>query len=112
MSQNTTNPFKLRYNAEQNGGIIYVSNTILSCSNCDAANESPPGGKGNNNDYVTNFIDIDHSDETFDIVADEGHKDLYGGWSIIIVYKQDQLPLKNLSVFDCAIRSNTKLFII
>ncbi|MGX5687370.1 hypothetical protein [Arcticibacter tournemirensis] len=177
------NPFKLRYHAEQNGGIVYVSNSIVSCENCDAVNEVPPAGKGYNNLYEMRFIDVDSSPETFnsssadlnlpdcssvtfaglywggslsaatprlkernkiklklpasdaylDLEADEVWKDqcfkditslvtsnahvngtfftanvvvdagvtnVCGGWTIVVVYKQELMPLRNLSVFD------------
>jgi len=35
-----------------------------------------------------------------DIVADKGKDNVYAGWTIVIVYQQNRMPVKNLSVFD------------
>ncbi|TQM49443.1 putative repeat protein (TIGR01451 family) [Arcticibacter tournemirensis] len=183
VNSQTVSPFKLRYQTEQKGGIVYVSNTILSCENCDAVNELPPNGKSDNNNFIMHYIDIDASTETFssssadlilpdcssitfaglywggaisstnsrfkdknkiklkkpgatayidltadktwggqsfkditsivklsqpsngtftvaNVVADEGVVNVYAGWTIVIAYKHDLMPLRNLSVFE------------
>lgn len=35
-----------------------------------------------------------------DIYAQTGTSNTWGGWNIVIVYKNDLLPMRNLSVFD------------
>ncbi|WP_158280825.1 hypothetical protein [Pararcticibacter amylolyticus] len=189
VSSQVTSPFNLRYHTQQRGGIQYVANAILSCKGCDAVNELPPYGKGNNNDFDMFFVDVDEDQTTFNsssaslnlpdcssisfvglywgavgsptnprikeknrvklglpgkqsyidlvadqdlgnfrnrhyqyfkditslvhtlpspngtftvgnIVTDQGAKDLYAGWTIVVVFKNDLLPSRDLSVFD------------
>lgn len=192
-AQSSSN-FKLRYHTEHRGGIIYVSNSILGCNNCSDVLEAPPKGKGDNNNNLMQYIDIDQSDDTFNsssadldladcssvtfaglywggsisnvnpkykdrskvklklpgkteyldliadevwngqcfkditsvvnsnsqvtgtymlanIVLDEGKTNLDGGWTIVIVFKNNLMQLRDLSVFDglSYIESNTKV---
>ncbi len=61
-------PFKPRYQVQQRGGILYLSNNILTAGSkvsngkqniSTAINESPPGGSAINDDYFTSYIDAD-----------------------------------------------------
>uniref|UniRef100_UPI003BF82389 beta strand repeat-containing protein n=1 Tax=Rubrolithibacter danxiaensis TaxID=3390805 RepID=UPI003BF82389 len=188
-SQAIITPFSQRYQAQQRGGIVYVSNNILSCNGCTAVNQMPPGSSGNNNSYNSKYIDIDTDAATFssssadldlpscseitfaglywggaatsgnsrytnrntvklklpltsnyvdltadqysgvynnkhyqyykditslvnanavangtytlaNVVANENTTDVEAGWTIVIVYKNDLKPYRNLTVFD------------
>ncbi|HEY1024224.1 MAG TPA: hypothetical protein VGE26_03610, partial [Sphingobacteriaceae bacterium] len=188
-AQEIITPFKARYQAEQRGGIVYVSNNILSCNGCSAVNQKPPSGTSDNNDFYGKYIDIDGLPETFssssadlnlpdcssvtfaglywgaaaksgnprlasknrvklklpgssayvdltadidfgvfesrhyqyfkdvtalvnekavydgtitvgNVVADEGDRGAEAGWTLVIAYRQDLMPVRDLTVFD------------
>uniref|UniRef100_UPI003BF80342 Ig-like domain-containing protein n=1 Tax=Rubrolithibacter danxiaensis TaxID=3390805 RepID=UPI003BF80342 len=71
--QTIITPFKIRYQVEQRGGIVYVSNNILTAKDYNnssknaynAVRENPPGGNDNNNSYNGKYIDIDTDNATF-----------------------------------------------
>ena len=53
-AQNTS--FSKGYQVEQRGGIVFVSNNILSCDNCDDVNQMPPAGYTDNNNRFGKYI--------------------------------------------------------
>lgn len=55
-AQNTT--FTKGYQVEQRGGIVLVSNNILSCSDCDDVNQMPPGGFTDNNTRFGQYVNV------------------------------------------------------
>lgn len=62
-------PFTIRFQATQKGGIVFVSNSSVSCSSsasCTTAkNQIAPAGTGVNNSYNDAYIDIDGDATTF-----------------------------------------------
>jgi len=63
-------PFSIRFQTSDKGGIRYISNASLSCnssqSGCTGArNEIPPNGTNNNNYFNSAYIDIDNDVSTF-----------------------------------------------
>ena len=58
-------PFTLRYQATQKGGIQMLANAAVSCNGCAAANQMPPGGTGTNNGNNQYYIDLDGLSSTF-----------------------------------------------
>lgn len=63
-------PFAIRYQINHKGGLVFLSNTSLSCS-CAANDEMPPGGSSNNNGFSMNFVDIDSDASTFMSSSDQ-----------------------------------------
>lgn len=64
------NPFTIRYQVNQKGGLIMMANTSVGC-NCSANTEIPPGGSGDNNDYAMSYVDVDNSASTFMSSSDQ-----------------------------------------
>lgn len=59
-------PFSIRYQNQQKGGIKLLSNVSVTCSNCSTSqNEIPPAGSGQNNNFTMNYVDIDGLSSTF-----------------------------------------------
>ena len=59
-------PFSIRYQNQQKGGIRMLSNVSVTCSNCSSSqNEIPPAGNGQNNNFNMNYVDIDGVNSTF-----------------------------------------------
>ncbi|MCH2223742.1 MAG: hypothetical protein MK066_03155, partial [Crocinitomicaceae bacterium] len=63
-------PFSIRHQANQKGGIVMLANVSVGCS-CSANNEMPPGGSGDNNGFSMNFVDIDTDPSTFMSSSDQ-----------------------------------------
>lgn len=63
-------PFSIRYQTNQKGGIVMLANTSVGCS-CTANNQTPPGGTGDNNDFSMNFVDVDSDPSTFMSSSDQ-----------------------------------------
>lgn len=57
-------PFTIRYQVNQKGGLVYLANTSVGC-NCTANSEMPPSGSSDNNDFSMSFVDIDSDASTF-----------------------------------------------
>ncbi|WP_161973414.1 gliding motility-associated C-terminal domain-containing protein [Arcticibacter tournemirensis] len=49
---------------------------------------------------VNSVSSIEGTFTVANVVANEGLKDVYAGWTIVIVYKQNEMALRDLSVFD------------
>lgn len=64
------NPFTIRYQVNQKGGLVMMANTSVGC-NCSANNEMPPSGSGDNNDYTMSFVDIDSDASTYMSSSDQ-----------------------------------------
>ena len=69
-------PFDIRYQTQQKGGIVFLSNVSVSCnsgSNCYGATSSFPVS-GNtqygNNDFIMNYVDIDSDPSTYMSTSD------------------------------------------
>jgi len=69
-------PFDIRYQTQQKGGIVFLSNVSVSCnsgSNCIGSTSSMPV-TGNtsygNNDFVMNYVDIDGDPSTYMSTSD------------------------------------------
>ncbi|HYK75460.1 MAG TPA: hypothetical protein VEV16_00655, partial [Daejeonella sp.] len=66
-------PFNIRYQIEQRGGIVYLSNNSLTAKDYDknnssankAVKENPPKGSSNNDSFTSVFIDVDNDNSTF-----------------------------------------------
>jgi large repetitive protein len=59
-------PFAIRYQNQQKGGIRMLANASVTCSNCTTSqNEFPPAGNGQNNNFNMNYIDVDGISSTF-----------------------------------------------
>jgi gliding motility-associated-like protein/uncharacterized repeat protein (TIGR01451 family) len=59
-------PFSIRYQNQQKGGITMLANVSVSCSNCNSTTAVvPPTGSGTNNDFTMNYVDIDNNSSTF-----------------------------------------------
>lgn len=57
-------PFAIRYQVNQKGGLVFLANTSIGC-NCSANTEMPPSGSSDNNDFSMSFVDIDSDASTF-----------------------------------------------
>ncbi len=59
-------PFSIRYQNQQKGGITMLANVSVSCTNCNVAiAEVPPSGVSTNNEYTMSYVDIDNNPSTF-----------------------------------------------
>ncbi|MCC6635254.1 MAG: hypothetical protein IT251_07115 [Chitinophagaceae bacterium] len=62
-------PFTIRFQATQKGGIVFVSNSSVSCSasaSCTTAkNQIAPAGTGVNNSFNDAYVDVDNDATTF-----------------------------------------------
>jgi hypothetical protein len=59
-------PFSIRYQNQQKGGITMLANVSVSCTNCNVPiAEVPPSGVSTNNDYTMSYVDIDNNASTF-----------------------------------------------
>ncbi len=61
----TLDPFTLRYQNLQKGGIRIISNVSLGASNSALNNQIPPGGTGYNNQATMGYVDVDGNPSTF-----------------------------------------------
>jgi gliding motility-associated-like protein/uncharacterized repeat protein (TIGR01451 family) len=61
----TLDPFSLRYQNLQKGGIRIISNVSLGASNSALNNQIPPGGTGYNNNATMSYVDVDGNPSTF-----------------------------------------------
>lgn len=64
-------PFSIRYQANQKGGIRMLSNVNISCGTCSATSEIPPSGTGDNNSYSFVNINVDSDPSTFNSSSDK-----------------------------------------
>lgn len=64
-------PFSIRHQVNQKGGIVMLANVSVSCNNCSAVNEVPPGGFGDNNSNNMVFVDTDTDNSTFQSSSDK-----------------------------------------
>ncbi len=69
-SSQIVDPFAIRYQVNQKGGLVFLANTSVSCD-CSANSELPPGGSGNNNSFSMDFVDIDSDASTYMSSADQ-----------------------------------------
>lgn len=59
-------PFSIRYQNQQKGGITMLSNVSVSCTNCAATtSQIPPNGNGINNNFSMSYVDVDGISSTF-----------------------------------------------
>ncbi|TXI88050.1 MAG: T9SS type B sorting domain-containing protein [Crocinitomicaceae bacterium] len=59
-------PFSIRYQNQQKGGIAMLSNVSVSCTNCNTTiAQVPPAGNGINNNFTMTYVDIDGNPSTF-----------------------------------------------
>lgn len=59
-------PFSIRYQNQQKGGITMLANVSVSCTNCNVPiAEVPPSGVSTNNDYTMSYVDVDNNPSTF-----------------------------------------------
>jgi gliding motility-associated-like protein/uncharacterized repeat protein (TIGR01451 family) len=58
-------PFNIRYQVNQKGGLVFLANTSVGCGSCSGHTEMPPGGNSDNNDYNMTYVDIDTDPTTF-----------------------------------------------
>ena len=63
-------PFSIRYQINQKGGLVFLANTSVSCS-CNANDEMPPGGNSDNNSFSLDYVDIDNDGNTYMSSADQ-----------------------------------------
>ncbi len=63
-------PFAIRYQTNQKGGLTIMANTSLTC-NCAGNNEMPPGGTTDNNGVTMAFVDIDTDPTTYNSSLDQ-----------------------------------------
>lgn len=64
-------PFSIRYQANQKGGIRLLSNVSISCNNCTATSQVPPTGFGDNNSFFLSNINVDTDLTTFNSSSDK-----------------------------------------
>jgi gliding motility-associated-like protein/uncharacterized repeat protein (TIGR01451 family) len=69
------NPFEVRYQTQQKGGIAYLSNVSVTCNsgfNCANAQAALPitGSGGDNNDFAMSYIDLDNDPDTWMSTSD------------------------------------------
>ncbi|MGV3630735.1 MAG: gliding motility-associated C-terminal domain-containing protein [Bacteroidota bacterium] len=64
LSAQIVDPFAIRYQVNQKGGLVFLANTSVGC-NCAGNNEMPPGGDTDNNGENMNFVDIDSDASTY-----------------------------------------------
>lgn len=57
-------PFSIRYQVNQKGGLVFLANTSVGC-NCTANSEMPPGGTSDNNSFSMSFVDVDSDASTY-----------------------------------------------
>ncbi len=59
-------PFSVRYQNQQKGGIVMLSNVSVSCTNCNTTiAQVPPSGNGINNNFTMSYVDVDGNASTF-----------------------------------------------
>ena len=59
-------PFSIRYQNQQKGGIVMLANVSVSCTNCaTVTSQVPPSGTGQNNNVTMNYVDSDSDPTTF-----------------------------------------------
>jgi gliding motility-associated-like protein/uncharacterized repeat protein (TIGR01451 family) len=59
-------PFSIRYQNQQKGGITMLANVSVSCTNCSSTTaEVPPNGTGTDNAFTMEYVDIDNVASTF-----------------------------------------------
>ncbi len=59
-------PFSIRYQNQQKGGITMLANVSVSCTNCSSTTaEVPPNGTGTDNGFTMDYVDIDNVASTF-----------------------------------------------
>ena len=59
-------PFSIRYQNQQKGGIVMLANVSVSCSNCaTTTSQVPPSGTGQNNNVTMNYVNSDSDPTTF-----------------------------------------------
>ena len=59
-------PFSVRYQNQQKGGIVMLANVSVSCTNCaTTTSQVPPSGTGQNNNVTMNYVDSDSDATTF-----------------------------------------------
>ena len=59
-------PFSIRYQNQQKGGIRLLSNVSVSCTNCaTTTSQIPPAGNGVNNNFNMTFVDTDNTTATY-----------------------------------------------
>jgi gliding motility-associated-like protein/uncharacterized repeat protein (TIGR01451 family) len=57
-------PFAIRYQNNLKGGLVFLANTSIGC-NCNANNETPPGGTSDNNGFSMTYVNTDTDPATF-----------------------------------------------
>ncbi|MFT6245851.1 MAG: hypothetical protein ACJA0U_003149, partial [Salibacteraceae bacterium] len=67
----TIDPFAIRYQTNQKGGLSILANVSVGCGTCSAHTELPPGGISDNNGVTSNFVDIDSDLSTFSSSSDQ-----------------------------------------
>jgi gliding motility-associated-like protein/uncharacterized repeat protein (TIGR01451 family) len=70
ISAQIVDPFAIRYQINHKGGLVFLSNSSLTCD-CAANSEMPPGGTSNNNGFSMDFVDIDSDASTFMSSSDQ-----------------------------------------
>ena len=66
-------PFDVRYQNAQKGGIRFLSNVAISCSSGNCSNlqsQMPPSGNGANDNQNMQYVDIDDDFSTFMSTSD------------------------------------------
>ena len=64
-------PFSIRYQNQQKGGIVMLANVSVSCTNCaTTTSQIPPAGNGQNNNVTMNYVDSDTDASTFMSTSD------------------------------------------
>ena len=59
-------PFSIRYQNQQKGGIRLLSNVSVSCTNCATTTaQMPPAGTGQNNGFNMSYVDVDGQTGTY-----------------------------------------------
>ncbi|MCE2683326.1 MAG: hypothetical protein LW704_10305, partial [Cryomorphaceae bacterium] len=60
LNAQVVDPFAIRYQNSQKGGIRLLSNVSVSCTNCaTTTSQIPPIGTGVNNSFTASYVDID-----------------------------------------------------
>ena len=105
----TVDPFAIRYQTNQKGGLSILANVSVGCGTCSAHTEVPPGGTSDNNGVSSNFVDIDSDLSTFSSSSDQLNLANCSEITFAGLYWEGHLDNQPATTPGWASRSNIKL---